>query len=231
MCQFGMQQRDAAGVMQPVQKPTFFLTSAVELAKALDRRCSPEIGHAHVQHTGARRTAHAAIYPDGLCRAILQGILAQRAREHKGVPAHVRKRLDAGTAVVDLEALSANERKYLASLRDHRDRIRLEMPVGRVRDEEQELENGRAEPRNPENQTSKTDPPAHSKTRSQGRTSRPRLLSRRGEKKSNSWTIGGYGKKSVSRRQCGALGNDPWVVSGSTTIRETARNPMFGAVG
>eukprot|EP00975_Prorocentrum_lima_P061539 12880492-Prorocentrum_lima.AAC.1 len=41
--------------------------------------------------------------PPALCTAVLRGIAAQHAREGQAIPPHVRRRLDDGRALYDLE--------------------------------------------------------------------------------------------------------------------------------
>ena len=80
MCQFGMESR-TAGVgspLGPVLKPTGFMTNSWCIGRSLLRRCRKEDGHTHVHLTGGR-AAGAAIYPDGLCKAICQGLVEQKS--------------------------------------------------------------------------------------------------------------------------------------------------------
>ena len=80
MCQFGMKSTDQLGEAY-VKKPTTFLTNSLEMSKSLSRRCTPG-EHRHV-HLMEGRAAAAAIYPPGLCRAVLKGITKQ-ARVDRG---------------------------------------------------------------------------------------------------------------------------------------------------
>ena len=78
-CQFGSEIRRGQRKGDPVKKPIGCLSNAPELLKELARRCTgvggsrsrPEGGrHALCSGTHAKG---AAVYPRGLCRAILQG--------------------------------------------------------------------------------------------------------------------------------------------------------------
>ena len=73
MCAFGMTSRDKEGEGF-AKKPTRFLTNSVELAKTLDKQCPGN--HRHVQLMEGRAKA-AAIYPQGLCKAVCRGALNQ----------------------------------------------------------------------------------------------------------------------------------------------------------
>jgi hypothetical protein len=99
-CCFGLAARDPSGSVQPVLKPTRFLSSAPLLMRELARRCSGE--HSHTQLLGGRRAAAAALYPPGLCRAILRGIARQFRQDGKVVPAGVGRACWRGSGVVDL---------------------------------------------------------------------------------------------------------------------------------
>ena len=50
----------------------------------------------------SRRTSAAAVYPPGLCRAVLRGAQAQWEADHGGAPAPVLAALDSGVGVFDL---------------------------------------------------------------------------------------------------------------------------------
>ena len=78
LCQYGLQTPGLDGRAMPAMKPTRFLSSAPELLKLLGMQCPQE--HEHQPLLGGRAAA-AAIYPPALCRAMLQGIEAQRRRE------------------------------------------------------------------------------------------------------------------------------------------------------
>ena len=58
----------------PYLKPASFLINSVELRKALDRRCGGCRRHAHLP---SGRAAAAQVYPEALCRAIVNGIIKQ----------------------------------------------------------------------------------------------------------------------------------------------------------
>ena len=70
MCAYGMRARDLYGEA-PVMKPTRYLTSSRSIQEKLCRRC--EGGHRHVQLVSGR-AAKAAVYPQELVDAILDGM-------------------------------------------------------------------------------------------------------------------------------------------------------------
>ena len=98
-CRYGLATPTHTGQAAPAMKPTRFLSSAPELRSRLGRRCTGD--HKHQQLTGGR-AREAATYPQGLCRAMLRGIEAQRRREGGGPPVHVTRELDRGCAVYAL---------------------------------------------------------------------------------------------------------------------------------
>ena len=84
-CQYGATAVSGPRRGGPVKKPTGFLTNSPELARALGRQCaggaqpgqcSRPRGGEHVPCIG-RVAREAAIYPRGLCRAILKGATKQ----------------------------------------------------------------------------------------------------------------------------------------------------------
>ena len=84
-CQYGAEVQHGQEQGQPVKKPTGFLTNSSKVAEALSRRCtggatpwacSRAKGGRHVLCSG-RVGRDAAIYPRGLCRAVLKGITNQ----------------------------------------------------------------------------------------------------------------------------------------------------------
>ena len=77
MCQFGMLTHinEKHGEKGLVKKPTGFLTSSDHIARALNLKCGG--GHAHVPLVGGR-AAGAQVYPDKLCKAIVNGMLKQK---------------------------------------------------------------------------------------------------------------------------------------------------------
>jgi hypothetical protein len=80
-CQYGAEAGD-----DPVNKPTRFMTNALQLAKALSKTCEGRKGFCSRPKGGQHRwcsgkvAADAAIYPLQLCRAILRGSLSAQAR-------------------------------------------------------------------------------------------------------------------------------------------------------
>ena len=78
MCRFGM-VTNHKGEQGLVQKATTFMTNAPEIATRLDRRCSQEHREEfkHLPIWG-ERAREAQIYPQALCRAVAEGIKAQK---------------------------------------------------------------------------------------------------------------------------------------------------------
>eukprot|EP00969_Alexandrium_andersonii_P263319 11638764-Alexandrium_andersonii.AAC.1 len=96
----------AGGGSRLARKPTRWASSSPEVLRrvCLRRRTEGlsqggERAHDHAVPQvrgadGANLTAHAAIYPQARCTAILRGIAAQHAREGRPVPRHVQDRMD-----------------------------------------------------------------------------------------------------------------------------------------
>ena len=83
MCRFGMESTLAdRKTMAPVAKPTRWLTSSRCVAERLSLRCQG--GHQHATLLSGRARA-AQVYPPALCKAIVKGAAAERAREEKAV--------------------------------------------------------------------------------------------------------------------------------------------------
>ena len=76
MCAYGMIARGPQG-WGPVAKATRIATNSRAIAEKLSVRCSQD--HYHVELKGGRRCADAAVYPDALCDAILEGYLIESA--------------------------------------------------------------------------------------------------------------------------------------------------------
>jgi len=70
-CMYGLMARDELG-MAPAYKPTSVLTNHHALVEVLHQRCSG--GHRHAQLVGKHACSHAAVYPAGLCNAVVKGI-------------------------------------------------------------------------------------------------------------------------------------------------------------
>ena len=102
-CRFGLKTRTAGGRQALALKPTRFMSSSEEILRKLGKKCKG--GHQHQQLSGGRASA-AAVYPPGLCRAILQGVEAQRLREGHALPAEVADQFDKGLGIYSLEAES-----------------------------------------------------------------------------------------------------------------------------
>jgi hypothetical protein len=91
-CQYGAEVKSGKWQGAPIMKPTGFLSSSEAVIQALGRRCTgvggqcsrPEGGrhyHCHGVHAKA-----AAIYPQDLCRAILDGVTKQLRIDRKIKP-------------------------------------------------------------------------------------------------------------------------------------------------
>ena len=82
-CQFGSEIQSGQYKGDPVMKPTGFTTNSSMIARALNATCSGISGWCSRSKGGRHRPCsgkhakNAAIYPRGLCRAILQGIREQ----------------------------------------------------------------------------------------------------------------------------------------------------------
>ena len=81
-CMYGLTTRADKGKRMKAKKPTRFLTNGAELAKELRKRCNKR--HEH-QHLIGGRAAAAAKYPEGLCRAICAGLMAEIKRKTRNV--------------------------------------------------------------------------------------------------------------------------------------------------
>ena len=58
-----------------IKKPTRFMTNSPCVGEALSEKCRGQ--HRHIELTGGGRARRAEVYPDKLCRAILEGLRAQ----------------------------------------------------------------------------------------------------------------------------------------------------------
>ncbi len=80
-CQYGAQIMRGKDKGQPIMKPTGFMTNSHEVARALARRCSGQGGTCSRRKGGSHKLvsgAHAkdaARYPQGLCRAMIKGVM------------------------------------------------------------------------------------------------------------------------------------------------------------
>jgi hypothetical protein len=99
LCQFGLRSPSPVGGTGPARKPTRFLSSCPAILQNLEQKCRG--GHSHVQLLGGRAAA-AAIYPPGLCRAVLRGLGRQMAEEGRPAPPGLVGALREGRAVRDL---------------------------------------------------------------------------------------------------------------------------------
>ena len=83
MCRFGMVAVDVDGITKPVQKRTAVLTNSHEVAQRLRRDCpnrcpDKSCHHAHAKLEGGQRCKQAQVHPRDFCRAIREGVAAQR---------------------------------------------------------------------------------------------------------------------------------------------------------
>ena len=83
MCAFGMSAKGPDGVEGLVKKPTTMMTNSNEVARRISKKCSNSgctieaEKHEHVQLIGGR-AAQAQVYPRSLCRAVCEGVAAQK---------------------------------------------------------------------------------------------------------------------------------------------------------
>jgi hypothetical protein len=130
LCQYGLTTKSGGG-QAPAMKPTRFLSSAEEVLKLLGKRCPRE--HTH-QRLAQGRTRDAAVYPPELCRAMLQGIDAQRRREGHTLCDSLRRDLDRGCAVYSLSREAEHAGRSLG------DEVVPEAEFVRVQDEHEGLQ-------------------------------------------------------------------------------------------
>ena len=82
-CQFGAEVKNGKLRGSPVKKPTGFLSNSAEVLRALSRRCTGQSGECsrprggHHALCSGQIAKDAAIYPRGLCRAIIEGVALQ----------------------------------------------------------------------------------------------------------------------------------------------------------
>ena len=78
MCQFGM-VTSYKGEQGLVEKATTFMTNSMEIAARLDRQCTMahKAEHKHLAIWGVR-AREAQVYPPALCKAVAEGIKAQK---------------------------------------------------------------------------------------------------------------------------------------------------------
>lgn len=82
-CQYGLITRDGEKT-GPAKKPTSFMTNSWHIAQKLQKRCDGS--HQHIRLEAGRPKA-AAIYPQGLCEAILAGLRNQLVHDASGLAA------------------------------------------------------------------------------------------------------------------------------------------------
>ena len=79
-CQYGSEVRRGPHTGSPVRKPSGFMSNGPLILQQLGRRCTGKMGRCSRRKGGQHVTASgyvardAAVYPDGLCRAIVKGI-------------------------------------------------------------------------------------------------------------------------------------------------------------
>ena len=100
-CRFGLSTRGPGGVRMPAMKPARFLSSSGAILEQLGLRCRG--AHRHQPLLGGGRAGAAAIYPPGLCKAILVGAQVQLQRDRGAVPASVQQVMVDGTGVFALD--------------------------------------------------------------------------------------------------------------------------------
>ena len=88
MCRFGMQSKDEQGIGL-VKKSTTMMTNSPEVAKRLAKKCLNENleekeRHRHVQLMNGR-AKNAQVYPRGLCRAVCEGVAAQKQLDSRNL--------------------------------------------------------------------------------------------------------------------------------------------------
>ena len=81
MCEFGMCSKDEDGVGL-VKKPTTMMTNSPEVGRRLSKKCQNSDvpdgeKHRHVKLINGR-ASHAQVYPRALCRAVCEGVAAQK---------------------------------------------------------------------------------------------------------------------------------------------------------
>eukprot|EP00974_Lingulodinium_polyedra_P040221 3861074-Lingulodinium_polyedra.AAC.1 len=86
----------------PTLKPARFLSSSPAILDRLSLRCRG--ARAHQPLSGPGRASAAAVYPPGLCRAILKGVEEQRCREGASIPPAVLSAVDQGIGIYSLAA-------------------------------------------------------------------------------------------------------------------------------
>ena len=62
-----------------IKKPTRFMTNSEYIGQALSERCRGQ--HRHMELTGGGRTKRSEVYPDKLCRAMLDGRVQQMSAD------------------------------------------------------------------------------------------------------------------------------------------------------
>ena len=100
LCQYGMATKDACGGRAPARKATTFMSSSAALLRRLSKKCDGSHDHQRLEGGRARVVA---IYPPGLCRAILRGIEDQRRTEGEAMPRPNELRLDNGCTIYSIE--------------------------------------------------------------------------------------------------------------------------------
>ena len=82
-CAYGHIRYDMEGIGY-VKKPTGWMSNGLEILKALGKRCpngNSKTWHRHVPTMGGRITNAAKVYPEGICKAIVQGFRKQMIQD------------------------------------------------------------------------------------------------------------------------------------------------------
>ena len=70
-CQFGLETKGVEGRNTPARKRIRFMSNSSDILNELGRLCPGDHDHQHLVNGRAEK---AAVYPDGLCRAICRGL-------------------------------------------------------------------------------------------------------------------------------------------------------------
>ena len=99
-CRYGLKTRCEGGGWVPARKPTRFMSSSPAILQRLALRCRG--AHRHQPLLGNGRASAAAIYPPGLCRAVLLGAEDQYRLDGGTVPSAVLAAVSSGVGLYDL---------------------------------------------------------------------------------------------------------------------------------
>lgn len=104
LCRYGLAVKDRAGSLYRAHGSARFVSSAPAVLRELCLRCTGD--HDHIPLT-CGRAASAFVYPPGLCRAILRGIVEQRRSEGE-VPRVAQVSLATGVGLYALGEIESN---------------------------------------------------------------------------------------------------------------------------